>query len=80
MLEIYSTVVLCAGLSFDPITTKDFIKRAFLAIAYMDQDHPELRVDIGLEGITLIKPMDYSEAWDKEITELALSSYFSVSK
>jgi hypothetical protein len=34
---------------------KDFTKRAFLAIAYMDQHHPELRVGVGQGGITLIK-------------------------
>jgi hypothetical protein len=47
---------------------KDFTKRAFLAIAYMDQHHPELRVGVGSGGIPLIKHMNYKPEWDKEIT------------
>jgi hypothetical protein len=60
----------CAGLSFDTITMNNFTKRAFLAIAYMNQHHPELRVGVGEGGIPLIKHMNYDREWDEEITDI----------
>ena len=59
----------CGGLSYDTITMKDFTKRAFFAIVYMDQHHPETRVGIKEGGIPLIKYMDYKEEWDEEIKQ-----------
>ncbi|MFZ0514695.1 MAG: hypothetical protein WAM14_24035 [Candidatus Nitrosopolaris sp.] len=59
----------CAGLSFDTITMKDFTKRAFFAIAYMDQHHHESRVGVGEGCIPLIKYMDYDEEWDEELKQ-----------
>jgi hypothetical protein len=60
----------CAGLSFDTITMNDFTNRSFLAIAYMDQHHPELRVGVGSGGILLTKHMYYNEKWDKQTIDL----------
>jgi 20S proteasome alpha/beta subunit len=58
-----------ANLKYDEITMQDFTKRAFFAIAFMDQHHPELRVGVGQGGIPLIKYMSYTEEWDVELKE-----------
>lgn len=56
----------CSGLAYDKITMKDFAKRAYFSILFMDQHHPELGVGIESGGDPNIRYLKYNESWDGE--------------
>jgi hypothetical protein len=56
----------CSRLEFDKIAMKDFVKRAYFSILFMDQHHPELGVGLESNGVPNIRDLYYNELWDIE--------------
>jgi 20S proteasome alpha/beta subunit len=56
----------CAGLDYNNIKIKDFVRRAYLAIEFMDQYCPALGVGVEPGGVPNIKYLYYDQESDKE--------------
>jgi len=56
----------CASVAFHEIAMKDFIKYAYLAIAYMEQCCPGIGVGLGDDGIPTVKYMYRNKVDDEE--------------
>jgi 20S proteasome alpha/beta subunit len=56
----------CSGLEYDKITMKDFAKRAYFSILFMDQHHPKLGVGIEPDGNPNIRYLNFNELKDIE--------------
>jgi hypothetical protein len=57
---------ICKSLPIQSMTMKDFVKRAYFAIMFMNQYHPGLGVGVEPDGIPSIKYMYYDKEWDRE--------------
>jgi hypothetical protein len=59
----------------DEIAMNDFAKHAYLAIMYMNQFLPDIRVGVEPNAFPLVKYLDYDEIWDKEASEQGINEF-----